>query len=91
MAYDVFNTDVHVVSSYWATLRKRRDTVNLKSTHWIALCEELTFREAVDLSYDYGSHEYKHNIKLMLEAETPRRVKHHTARNKYRHSSVKRK
>ena len=35
-------------------LRKRDDTVNLKSKHQIALSRELALEEAIDLSSDYG-------------------------------------
>jgi hypothetical protein len=37
------------VSSYWMSLRKRKDTVNLKRKRLIALCGELAVEEAMGL------------------------------------------
>jgi hypothetical protein len=39
------------VSSYWMTLRKRKDTLHCKRKHQIALCGELALEKATDLSY----------------------------------------
>jgi len=38
------------VGSYWMTLRKGEDTLIWKRKLWIALCAELAFEEALDLS-----------------------------------------
>jgi len=40
------------VSSYWMTLRKKKDTGNWKRKHYIALCGELALEETMDMSYD---------------------------------------
>jgi len=39
------------------TLGKRGDTGNRKRKHWIALYEELTLEEGMDLSLDYRLNE----------------------------------
>jgi len=38
------------VSNYRVTLRERKDTGNGKRKHYIAFCEELALKEAMDLS-----------------------------------------
>jgi hypothetical protein len=42
--------DEEEVNSYWMALRKREDTVNWKSKHYISLAGELALEETLDLS-----------------------------------------
>jgi hypothetical protein len=42
------------VSRYWMTLKKRKDTGNLKRKPWIALCGEIAVEECMD----YGMNGY---------------------------------
>jgi hypothetical protein len=35
------------ISSYWMTLRKRKDSGNLKRKHYMVMCEEIALEEAM--------------------------------------------